>query len=74
MERKIHAYKNYFIDFINSLSDIESKKVFYVLDMLKWLPEEVSKDTSQRNRTSNYDESNSTTSRRRKKDCRCNTS
>ena len=35
MERKIHAYKNYFIDFINSLSDIESKKVFYVLDMLK---------------------------------------
>lgn len=35
MERKIRAYKNYFIDFINSLSDIESKKVFYVLDMLK---------------------------------------
>ena len=35
MERTIHAYTNYFIDFINSLSDIESKKVFYVLDMLK---------------------------------------
>ena len=35
MERKIRAYKNYFIDFIKSLSDIESKKVFYVLDMLK---------------------------------------
>ena len=42
MERKIRAYKNYFIDFIKSLSDIESKKVFYVLDMLKWLQEEVS--------------------------------
>ena len=50
MERKICAYKNYFIDFIKSLSDIESKKVFYVLDMLQWLPEEISKDTSKRNR------------------------
>lgn len=50
MERKIRAYKNYFIDFIKSLSDIESKKVFYVLDMLQWLSEEISKDTSKRNR------------------------
>ena len=35
MERKIRAYKNYFIDFISSLSEVEARKVFYVLDMLK---------------------------------------
>lgn len=35
MERKIRAYKNYFMDFVNSLRPEESKKVFYVLDMLK---------------------------------------
>ena len=34
-ERKIRAYKNYFINFIKSLSEPESRKVFYVLDMLK---------------------------------------
>lgn len=34
-ERKIRAYKNYFKDFIESLRMEESKKVFYVLDMLK---------------------------------------
>ena len=35
MERKIRAYKNYFTDFISSLSEVEARKVFYVLDMLK---------------------------------------
>ena len=34
-ERKILAYKNYFSDFIQSLSDVEARKVFYVIDMLK---------------------------------------
>lgn len=34
-ERTISAYKNYFRDFINSLSDAEARKVFYVIDMLK---------------------------------------
>ena len=34
-ERKILAYKNYFSDFIQSLSDAEARKVFYVIDMLK---------------------------------------
>ena len=34
-ERIISAYKNYFKDFINSLSDAEARKVFYVIDMLK---------------------------------------
>ena len=40
MERKIRAYKNYFTDFISSISEVEARKVFYVLDMLKvqeWL-------------------------------------
>lgn len=35
MNRKIIAYKNYFIEFINSLSEVERKKVFYVIEMLK---------------------------------------
>ena len=35
MERKIRAYKNYFTDFISSISELEARKVFYVLDMLK---------------------------------------
>ncbi|MBQ0024448.1 MAG: type II toxin-antitoxin system RelE/ParE family toxin [Bacteroidales bacterium] len=35
MERKIRAYKNYFTDFISSVSEVEARKVFYVLDMLK---------------------------------------
>lgn len=34
-ERVILAYKDYFKDFINSLSDAEARKVFYVIDMLK---------------------------------------
>lgn len=34
-ERKILAYKNYFVDFINSLKKEETRKIFYVLDMLK---------------------------------------
>ena len=35
MERKIRAYRNYFTDFITSISELEARKVFYVLDMLK---------------------------------------
>lgn len=35
MGRKIRAYKNYFTDFIASISELEARKVFYVLDMLK---------------------------------------
>lgn len=34
-ERKIKAYKHYFKDFIATLDENESRKVFYVLDMLK---------------------------------------
>ncbi len=34
-ERTISAYKTYFRDFINTLSDAEARKVFYVIDMLK---------------------------------------
>ena len=34
-ERTVLAYKTYFRDFINSLSDVEARKVFYVVDMLK---------------------------------------
>jgi len=34
-ERKIIAYKNYFIEFLSSLNENEVKKVFYVIDMLK---------------------------------------
>lgn len=34
-ERTISAYKNYFKDFIGTLSDAEARKVFYVIDMLK---------------------------------------
>ena len=35
MERKIRAYKNLFTDFISSISEVEARKIFYVLDMLK---------------------------------------
>ena len=35
MERKIRAYKNYFTDFISSISEVEARKIFYVLDILK---------------------------------------
>jgi len=34
-ERIILAYKSYFKDFINALTDAEARKVFYVIDMLK---------------------------------------
>ena len=34
-ERTISAYGTYFKDFIESLSDAEARKVFYVIDMLK---------------------------------------
>jgi len=34
-ERKIRAFGSYFTNFINTLSEEESKKIFYVLDMLK---------------------------------------
>lgn len=34
-ERTILAYKNYFSDFIGTLTDTEARKVFYVIDMLK---------------------------------------
>jgi len=35
MERKVFAYKNYFLDFISTLNEDASKKVFYSIDMLK---------------------------------------
>ena len=35
VERTISAYKNYFRDFISSLTEAEARKVFYVIDMLK---------------------------------------
>ena len=35
MERTIRAYRNYFTNFITSISELEARKVFYVLDMLK---------------------------------------
>lgn len=34
-ERKIVAYKHYFLDFISSLNEKEAIKIYYVLDMLK---------------------------------------
>ena len=34
-ERKVWAYKNYFLEFIKELSSAQLKKVEYVLDMLK---------------------------------------
>jgi putative addiction module killer protein len=34
-ERIISAYKTYFRDFIQSLTEAEARKVFYVIDMLK---------------------------------------
>ena len=34
-ERVISAYKTYFRDFINTLTDPEARKVFYIIDMLK---------------------------------------
>ena len=34
-ERKIIAYKTYFLDFIKTLTEKEAKKIYYILDMLK---------------------------------------
>ena len=34
-ERKIWAYKYYFIDFLDTLKERQKDKVYYVLDMLK---------------------------------------
>jgi putative addiction module killer protein len=34
-ERKISTYRNYFMDFISTLSEGALKKIFYSLDMLK---------------------------------------
>lgn len=34
-ERRIQAFKNYFVDFISGLSESDSRKIFYVLEMLK---------------------------------------
>jgi phage-related protein len=34
-ERKVSAYKHYFLDFILTLNEGASKKVFYSIDMLK---------------------------------------
>ena len=35
VKRTIIAYKTYFIDFINTLTEKESRKIFYILDLLK---------------------------------------
>lgn len=35
MERKVRAYRHYFVEFINSIREVEARKVFYVIDMLK---------------------------------------
>lgn len=35
IEREIIAYKNYFLDFMSALDDKESRKIYYILDMLK---------------------------------------
>ena len=43
VERTISAYKNYFKDFISSLTEDEAKKVFYVIDMLKTPQSEINK-------------------------------
>ena len=34
-ERKITAYKTYFLDFIKTLTEKETRKIYYILDMLK---------------------------------------
>lgn len=35
MERRVRAYKDYFVKFINSLDESQARKIFYVIDMLK---------------------------------------
>lgn len=35
MERRVRAYKHYFMDFINAIGEADARKVFYVIDMLK---------------------------------------
>ena len=34
-ERKVLAYKKYFVDFLSTLKENEVKKIIYVIDMLK---------------------------------------
>jgi putative addiction module killer protein len=34
-ERKVSAYRNYFVDFISTLDEGAKRKIFYALDMLK---------------------------------------
>ena len=34
-ERKVLAYKKYFVEFLSTLKDNEVKKIIYVIDMLK---------------------------------------
>ena len=34
-ERRISAYKSYFIDFIHSIDREDARKIYYILDMLK---------------------------------------
>ena len=35
MERRVRASQHYFVDFIQSLDDVQLRKVFYVIEMLK---------------------------------------
>lgn len=35
MERRVRAYRDYFVKFINSLDEQQARKIFYVIDMLK---------------------------------------
>lgn len=35
MERRVRAYRDYFVKFINSLDEPQARKIFYVIDMLK---------------------------------------
>ena len=35
IERKVLAYKKYFVDFLSTLKENEVKKIIYVIDMLK---------------------------------------
>ena len=35
IERKIIAYKSYFLDFISTITVQEARKIYYILDLLK---------------------------------------
>ena len=35
IERKIIAYKSYFLDFISAITVQEARKIYYILDLLK---------------------------------------